>query len=158
MEYRPFKRYFLFALFFAGVLPLVVAASVYCAICRQACALIFAAYSLLICYLLVKLYKLSKVHIILGDFEILLKQPCVEDISLSWDYFQSACFTRNGKGHEFLVLSRCPLTAKGAKKYVNRYYKVYMGEVLVLYMDFTQDTAWIKVLIDKKFGKQDRTA
>lgn len=73
-----------------------------------------------------------------------------------WNQFAYAYYTRNFKGHLFLVLSPRVLSKKQVKQYVNHSSiasKLCIDSVIVICFDFLQDLSQIEALVDSKFPR-----
>lgn len=77
---------------------------------------------------------------------------------ISWGELMYGCYTRNYKGHLFLLLSPNVLNAKEAKRFANQganSSRIYIDDVVVIYLDVLQDVAQIKKLIDSHLSQVD---
>ena len=70
---------------------------------------------------------------------------------IPWDELTYGCYTRNYKGHLFLLLSPNVLNSKEAKRFANQganSSRIVIDYVVVIYLDVLQDVSQIKSLID----------
>ena len=77
---------------------------------------------------------------------------------IPWEELAYAYYTRNYKGHLFLVLSPKMLSLKEAKHFANRgaiLSQIYINYVVVLYIDILQDVSNLRRLIDEHIAHID---
>ncbi len=74
---------------------------------------------------------------------------------IPWGELKYGYYTRNYKGHLFVVLSPNVLNSKEAKRFANQganSSRIFIDYVVVIYLDALQDVAQIKNLIDSHLG------
>ena len=77
---------------------------------------------------------------------------------IPWEGLTYGCYTRNYKGHLFLLLSPNVLNPKEAKRFANQganSSRLFIDYVVVIYLDILQDVAQIKKLIDSQLVQVD---
>lgn len=77
---------------------------------------------------------------------------------IPWEELTYGCYTRNYKGHLFLVLSPNVLSSKEAKHFANQganSSRIFIDYVVVIYLDVLQDVSQIKKLIDNHVAQVD---
>ena len=77
---------------------------------------------------------------------------------IPWGELTYGCYTRNYKGHLFLLLSPNVLSLKEAKRFANQganSSRIFIDYVVVIYLDVLQDIAQIKELIDSHLVQVD---
>ena len=77
---------------------------------------------------------------------------------IPWGELPYGCYTRNYKGHLFLLLSPNVLNSKEAKRFANKganSSRIVIDYVVVIYLDVLQDVERIKSLIDGNLVQVD---
>lgn len=77
---------------------------------------------------------------------------------IPWGELTYGCYTRNYKGHLFLLLSPNVLNSKEAKRFANQganWSRIYIDYVVVIYLDVLQDVTQIKKIIDSQLVQVD---
>ena len=157
--YRPYKSqsWPLIFLLPVGILALIGAG--YCFSYSSVNAFCLIGVGLTCIWLIKVIYDSSKKAVIFEQNGLRIIGGSYFDYRyISWGEVTYGCYTRNYKGHLFLLLSPNVLNAKEAKHFANQganSSQIYIDNIVVIYLDVLQDVSQIKKFIDCHLAQFD---
>jgi len=157
--YRPYKtqKWALVFSLFLGIFSFVIAG--YCLTLFWLASLILAGTGVACIWLTKVLYDSLKKVLFFDQNGLRIIDTCRFDYRyIPWEKLIYGCYTRNYKGHRFLLLSPNALTSKEAKHFANQganSSRICIEDVVIIYLDALQDVSPIEELISNHITQVD---
>lgn len=154
VSYRPFRTYNCFVPFVSGTGVFFIICVGYCLFPPHWHMLMFLLISILCFWLSKVLYDSSNIIVLFEQEGLrIIGEKNNRHQYFSWTALEFAYYSRNYKGHLFLVLSPRELSQGEVKAYTNRganSLRLCVDSVVVIYIDTIQNTKPIKDVVSKK--------